>query len=173
MSEEQPQEGKAVKKSFVSPDNPTDTGEATEPKVMEPAVTLMLIYGKLVEILNELKALNQTFSKAKTTQTPTGSITTSIESAPTPTPQPALAPDQPKPISPRLLQIRQKFDQFKDLVTLDEESDTMFVVVKPKQFLGSENFSKIGAVVRELGGNYVSQGKASHFKISKAEPRKT
>jgi len=169
-----PQEGKVVKKSFVNPDNPEDTGqEAKKPEVLEPAVTLMLIYGKLDAILTELKSLNLTFNKVKTTQTPTGSTTTSIESAPTQVPQqPAVAPDQPKPISPRILQIRQKFDPFKDLITLDEESDTLFVVVRPKQYLGAENFSKISSAVREIGGNYVSQGKASHFKVPKAEPKR-
>ena len=43
-----------------------------------------------------------------------------------------------------------------------------FVVLKPKQFLGSENFAKIAAVVRENGGEYISAGKDSHFRI----PRK-
>jgi len=41
--------------------------------------------------------------------------------------------------------------------------------VKPKNYLGSEKFAEIGAVVRELGGEYVSQGKESHFIVKKAK----
>lgn len=40
-------------------------------------------------------------------------------------------------------------------------------IIKPKQFLGSDNFAQIAAVVRNLGGEYVSAGKESHFKILK------
>lgn len=35
--------------------------------------------------------------------------------------------------------------------------------ISPKSFLGSDNFAKIAAVVRELNGEYVSAGKESHF----------
>jgi len=39
------------------------------------------------------------------------------------------------------------------------------VYVKPKRFLGSDCFAKIGAVVRQTGGQYISAGKDSHFEI--------
>ena len=42
-----------------------------------------------------------------------------------------------------------------------------FVIVKPRRFLGSDNFAKIAFVVRGLGGEYISAGKNSHFKVSK------
>ncbi len=42
-----------------------------------------------------------------------------------------------------------------------------YIIVKPKRFLGSDNFAKIATVVRELGGEYISAGKNSHFKIPK------
>ena len=47
------------------------------------------------------------------------------------------------------------------------EETGKFVVVKPRRFLGSDNFSKVASVIRELGGEYVSAGKNSHFKVSK------
>lgn len=48
------------------------------------------------------------------------------------------------------------------------DKSTMFYIVRTKKFLGSDNFSKIASIVRqELGGEYVSQGKASHFKVPK------
>ena len=41
--------------------------------------------------------------------------------------------------------------------------------ITPKNFLGSEKFAEIGAVVRELGGEYISQGKESHFRVEKSK----
>jgi hypothetical protein len=47
------------------------------------------------------------------------------------------------------------------------EESGKFVVVKPRRFLGSDNFAKIASIVRELGGEYVSAGRDSHFKIAR------
>lgn len=64
-----------------------------------------------------------------------------------------------------------KVDQIKMLFPEDLENMLMFteegdgVTIKPRQFLGSENFAKIASVVRGAGGEYVSAGKASHFRI--------
>ncbi len=44
-----------------------------------------------------------------------------------------------------------------------------YIIVKPRQYLGPENFARIASIIREqLNGEYVSQGKESHFKV----PRK-
>ena len=42
-----------------------------------------------------------------------------------------------------------------------------YVTVKPRQYLGKENFAKIASVIREAGGEYVSAGKESHFRVEK------
>jgi hypothetical protein len=42
-----------------------------------------------------------------------------------------------------------------------------FFVVKPRRFLGSDNFAKIASIVRNLSGEYVSAGKNSHFNVPK------
>lgn len=48
-----------------------------------------------------------------------------------------------------------------------EETDD-YIVIKPKQYLGSENFAKIASIIREnLKGEYVSHGKESHFRVPK------
>jgi hypothetical protein len=39
--------------------------------------------------------------------------------------------------------------------------------IRPRQYLGSNNFAKIAAIVKEIGGSYVSQGKTSHFRLPK------
>jgi hypothetical protein len=51
------------------------------------------------------------------------------------------------------------------LLIFEDKGDK--IIIKPQQFLGSENFAKIASVVRGLGGAYVSAGKNSHFKVPK------
>jgi hypothetical protein len=40
-----------------------------------------------------------------------------------------------------------------------------YVIVKPKQFLGSERFAKISQTIRTKGGEYISAGKDSHWRV--------
>lgn len=63
--------------------------------------------------------------------------------------------------------IADAFSVVGDMVTIDEQSSAQYVLVRPTRFLGKEDFAKLGAISRELGGTYVSQGKESHFKIPK------
>jgi hypothetical protein len=51
------------------------------------------------------------------------------------------------------------------LLSFEEKDD--YIMVKPKQFLGSENFAKIASAVRGMGGEYISAGKDSHFRVPK------
>ena len=50
---------------------------------------------------------------------------------------------------------------------LSFEAKGDYIIIKPKQFLGSENFAKIAAASRGMGGEYISAGKDSHFRIPK------
>jgi hypothetical protein len=52
-----------------------------------------------------------------------------------------------------------------ELLIFEETED--YVIIKIRRFLGSDNFSKIAAIVRSVDGEYVSAGKDSHFKVSK------
>jgi hypothetical protein len=96
---------------------------------------------------------------------------TQATSPPTPAsasaPAPILAPE----VSPRVKEILAALDPVKDLLKIDADSSAMMVMVRPAQFLGSDNFAKVAAIVRGLGGQYCSAGKNSHFEIPKA-PRK-
>lgn len=47
-----------------------------------------------------------------------------------------------------------------------EEADE-YVKISPRRFLGSENFAKIASIIREAGGEYISAGKQSHFRVPK------
>ena len=50
-----------------------------------------------------------------------------------------------------------------DLLSFEETADN--ILIKPRGFLGSENFAKVAAIVRDAGGEYISAGKDSHFTI--------
>jgi hypothetical protein len=40
--------------------------------------------------------------------------------------------------------------------------------VKPKMFLQTADFAEIARLVKQYGGDYVSAGKSSHFRVPKA-----
>ncbi len=47
------------------------------------------------------------------------------------------------------------------------EENEKIIIVRPRRFLGSDNFAKIASIVRNLGGEYISAGRNSHFKVPK------
>jgi len=51
------------------------------------------------------------------------------------------------------------------MLTFEEKEN--YIMIKPRQFLGSENFAKIASIVRDAGGEYISAGKESHFRVTK------
>jgi hypothetical protein len=60
---------------------------------------------------------------------------------------------------------KQFTDELCELLSFEEKDD--YIIIKPRQFLGSENFAKIAQIVRGIGGDYVSAGKQSHFRVPK------
>ncbi len=56
-------------------------------------------------------------------------------------------------------------EDLEGLLNFEEKDD--YIMIKPRQFLGSENFAKIAQIVRGMGGDYVSAGKESHFRVPK------
>lgn len=78
---------------------------------------------------------------------------------------------QPEPRqspSSSIQEVRAKFPQeLEELLNFSVEGDN--VIIKTKRFLGSEDFSKIAAIVRDMRGEYISAGKDSHFKIPRAK----
>jgi hypothetical protein len=62
--------------------------------------------------------------------------------------------------------IRMSFPQeLESLLSIEERNE--YIIIKPRQFLGSENFAKIASAVRGMGGEYISAGKESHFRVPK------
>jgi hypothetical protein len=80
-------------------------------------------------------------------------------------------PQEPKskPESPQSpVEIEQLFPkELSELLNFEDQGK--WIKVSPKQFLGSDNFARVLAIVHELKGEYVSAGKNSHFKIPKVE----
>jgi hypothetical protein len=50
-----------------------------------------------------------------------------------------------------------------EMLTFEEAGE--YIVIKPRRYLGSDNFAKIASIVRDTGGEYVSAGKESHFRV--------
>jgi hypothetical protein len=83
------------------------------------------------------------------------------------------SPQTPAPVSHEIHEkqksvedIRVVFpEDLEALLSFEEKGD--YIIVKPRQFLGSENFAKIASTVRGMGGEYISAGKASHFRVPK------
>ena len=89
-------------------------------------------------------------------------------------PQPIVTPPAPAPVmrkpAERLYSIKDVTmelpEDLESLLSFEENED--YIVIKPRQFLGSDNFAKIASAVRGMGGEYISAGRASHFRV----PRK-
>ena len=86
-------------------------------------------------------------------------------------PQPLTQPQPPPPQTPapeirKIEDVRMMFpSELEDLLAFEEEEN--YIIVKPRQYLGGENFAKIASIVRGAGGEYISAGKESHFRIPK------
>jgi hypothetical protein len=98
--------------------------------------------------------------------TPATSPRTSVAAPASRPATPATAPAPAAPKSQNIEDIRMMFPQELDtMLAFEDKGD--YVMIKPKGFLGSENFAKIASTVRGIGGEYISAGRDSHFRIYK------
>jgi hypothetical protein len=89
-------------------------------------------------------------------------------------PAPATAPTPSAPTASAagmrsIADIRSAFPKELENMLFFEDAGS-HIMIKPRAYLGSENFAKIASVVRSEGGEYISAGKESHFRVPK-EPR--
>ena len=64
----------------------------------------------------------------------------------------------------KLETIQNAFPQeLKELLTFEQNNQA--IIIRPRGFLGSENFARIAEIVRGAGGSYISAGKDSHFRV--------
>jgi len=119
---------------------------------------LVVIMDGIMEDLRQISASLRSLATSHVTQP-----------APPPIPQVSSAVrgvPQPPERSKVLEDIRMMFpDDLENLLGFEEKEE--YVLIKPRQFLGSDNFSKIASIVRGAGGDYVSAGKSSHFRVPK------
>jgi len=125
---------------------------------------------KLVERIDELLlVLNRISEDLRQVSMSLKSVAVSRITQPMPSPAPVSKP-APAAVSEGFQSaedVRMMFpEDLENLLNFEEKED--YIVIKPRQFLGSENFAKIASTVRGIGGEYISAGKASHFRV----PRK-
>lgn len=84
-------------------------------------------------------------------------------------PSPAVAPAPSPAPAERMRSVKDVRTLFpKELEDmLNFEETPKYIIIKPRQYLGSENFAKIASIVRGTGGEYISAGKESQFRVSR------
>jgi hypothetical protein len=129
--------------------------EALTKKVDELVLNLNGIMEDLREVSASLRSFGVTKVAQPITAHPAPALSESLAGAP-----------KVQSKSKALEDVRMMFPEDLDNLLGFEEKDD-YILIRPRQFLGPDNFSKIATVVRGAGGEYVSAGKASHFRIPK------
>jgi hypothetical protein len=113
-------------------------------------------------IMEDLRQVSASLKSLAVTQ-----ITQPIAAHPAPAlSQPVAGAPQPQTKSKLIEDIKMMFpEDLENMLSFEEKDD--YIMIKPRQFLGSDNFSKVASVVRGAGGDYVSAGKTSHFRVPK------
>jgi len=94
-------------------------------------------------------------------------ISKQIKGAGAVAPAPAQATPAPPTVGMRTVaDVRTVFPKELESMLFFEDTGE-YIVIKPRQYLGSENFAKIASLVRGEGGEYISAGKESHFRVPK------
>jgi len=115
------------------------------------------------QILEKLLPVLESLAKGLPVTTPTPTPATAPKTPETP-PKTTPAPTPPTPSA--IDKVKGYFP--KDLLELLKFEDLGdYIKVAPRQYLGSENFAKIASIVRDNGGEYISAGKDSHFRVQK------
>ncbi len=113
---------------------------------------------EVLDVLNKISEDLQDISRSLETISP--------RAAPTAAPPEAPKMPTPKPTGKRIEDVRMMFPKDLEAMLIFEDKGD-FIKITPRQYLGSENFAKIASTVREAGGEYVSAGKDSHFRVPK------
>jgi hypothetical protein len=127
-------------------------------KLAERVEELLLVLTRIAEDLREVSVSLKSLAVSRLPQT------TTIPA----TPAPALDMHKVTERSQSIEDIKTMFpEDLENLLGFEEKEDC--IIIRPRQFLGSENFAKIASVVRGMGGEYISAGKASHFRVPRRQ----
>ncbi len=123
---------------------------------------LLAVMRDVSEDLKTISASLKSMAVGQITAKPT-TAQPSTKTVPAAAPRPAA----PAPSAGQNIEdIRMMFPQELDtMLAFEDKGD--YVMIKPKQFLGSENFAKIASTIRGIGGEYISAGRDSHFRVYK------
>ena len=128
---------------------------------------LLSILKDVSEDLKSVSASIKSLAVSQITAKPAAADSAPKASASAPAPRPAPTPAAPATVkSQNVEDIRMMFPEDLDTMLAFEDKGE-YVMIKPKQFLGSENFAKIASTVRGIGGEYISAGRDSHFRVYK------
>ncbi len=138
-------------------------------KVEEITINLNRVQEELRSVSASLKIL--AVSQVTPPKPAAASPPPSTPKAPAPTPaSPKPAPTQgvtafESPNQRTLEDIRMSFpEDLESRLSFEEKGE--YIIVKPTAFLGT-NFAKVASAVRGMGGEYISAGKDSHFRVPK------
>jgi len=137
-------------------------------QLLQKVDEIALSVNKISEELRTVSASLKSLAVGQITQQPTVHVTRTPTPSSTPAPTQSAPPAAPRetPQQRSLDDIRMSFpEELEARLSFDEKGD--YIIIKPKQFLGSENFAKIASAVRGMGGEYISAGKDSHFRVPK------
>jgi len=163
-------EVKPAKFSFADPKLAEKAIEGAEKKVSTSEL-LVRIYevevyiGKQMHDMNELLAT--VLANMGKLQAP---VVNTVNNAPAPAqPAPVATPTDAKMAKIAASLAEFKNDKNEPSLTINGDENNMFYIIRTTGFLGTDIFAKVARKIKtEFGGEYVSQGKASHFRISKA-----
>lgn len=129
-------------------------------QLLERVDELLVVITKVSEDLRSLSSSMKSLAVGQITQPVMQPPKTS---APLTAPSASTVPGEKKR---SLDDIRMSFpEELETRLSFEEKGD--YIIIKPKQFLGSENFAKIASAVRGMAGEYISAGKDSHFRVPK------
>ncbi|UCD96042.1 MAG: hypothetical protein JSV35_05990, partial [Candidatus Bathyarchaeota archaeon] len=107
----------------------------------------------LSKISDDLRDIASSLRKAKSPEKP-------------PIRQPASIEPTTRSAGTGIEDVRMMFSsELEELLIFEDKGS--FIKVTPRQYLGSDNFAKIASAIRESGGEYISAGRDSHFRIPK------
>ena len=130
------------------------TDKAKIEQLINKVDELLIVLSKVSDELRTVSASMKSLAVAQITQ----------PAPQTPSPAPKVVVEGEKKRS--LDDIRMSFpEELEAKLGFEEKGD--YIIIKPKLFLGSENFAKIASAVRGMGGEYISAGKDSHFRVPK------
>jgi hypothetical protein len=122
------------------------------------------ILGRLAEVLDVLTKISEDLQDISRSLKSVEARRTQVVGTPqlaTPS-----AVSKPSPVGRGVEDVRMMFSkELEELLSFEDAGG--FIRVKPRQYLGSDNFAKIASTIREAGGEYVSAGRDSHFRIPK------